>query len=149
MTAQPLEYQPTTAKPVRPSKLAFWAGWVLSALPALFMGAGGVAMMFNPKMVQEGMAQNGFANPTQAGWIVLTLEVVFVLIYLIPSTAVLGAILLTAYLGGAVVTHLRLAEMPQTIVPIVLGIFVWLGLYLREPRLRCLAPIRSRARNVA
>jgi hypothetical protein len=65
-------------------------------------------------------------------------------IYLIPQTSVLGAILMTGYLGGAIATHVRLGEFVKGIIPQVgLGVLVWLGLYLRDPRLRALAPLRS------
>jgi MFS family permease len=69
------------------------------------------------------------------------LEISCVVIYLIPQTAVLGAILLAGYLGGAICTHWRVGD--PFVVQIVLGIFVWLGIYLREPRLKDLIPIRK------
>lgn len=64
------------------------------------------------------------------------------MLYLIPRTAVLGAILLTGYLGGAVATHVRLVEMDY-LVPLVLGVLIWCGLYLRDTRVRELIPIRK------
>ena len=98
MTTPPPHYTtPATA----PSKAAMIIGWILSALPALFL-ASGVVMMLNPAKVKESMVEHGFTNPDQATWIVLTLEVVCAVIYLIPQTAVLGAILVTGYLGGAI-----------------------------------------------
>jgi hypothetical protein len=60
-----------------------------------------------------------------------------------PRTAVLGAILLTGYLGGAVATHVRIGEMPQAIGPVIFGVLIWGGLYLRDARLRALVPLRS------
>jgi len=68
------------------------------------------------------------------------LELTCVVIYLIPTTSVLGAILLAGYIGGAICTHWRVGD--PFIVQILLGIFVWLGLYLREDRLRALIPLR-------
>ena len=68
-------------------------------------------------------------------------EVSCTLVYLIPRTAVLGAILLTGYLGGAIATHVRLLEM-QFLTPLVLGVLIWGGLFLRDPRVRALIPIR-------
>lgn len=62
-------------------------------------------------------------------------------IYLIPRTAVLGAILLAAYMGGAVATHVRVGDV--FFVQVLVGVFVWLGLWLREPRLKALLPLRS------
>ena len=63
------------------------------------------------------------------------------LLYIIPQTAVLGAILLTGYLGGAVATHVRVADWSHMPIPLVLGILVWVGLYLRDARIRSLAPL--------
>jgi hypothetical protein len=70
------------------------------------------------------------------------LELTCVAIYLIPATSVLGAILLTGYLGGAILTHWRVGDV--FIVQIILGMAVWLGIYLREERLKALIPIRTR-----
>jgi hypothetical protein len=64
------------------------------------------------------------------------------LLYIIPQTSVLGAILLTGYLGGAVATHVRI-EDPSFVTPIIAGILVWLGIFLRDARLRTLVPLRK------
>ena len=64
-------------------------------------------------------------------------------LYLIPQTAVLGAILLTGYLGGAVATHLRVGETGMSFVPVAFGVVIWLGLYLRDARIRELLPFRK------
>ncbi|NJN37230.1 MAG: DoxX family protein [Nitrospiraceae bacterium] len=69
------------------------------------------------------------------------LELVCVILYIIPRTAVLGAILLTGYLGGAILTHLRVGD--PFIGPVVFGVFIWGGLFLRDPRVRALIPVRS------
>ena len=68
-------------------------------------------------------------------------ELACVVLYVIPRTAVLGAVLLTGYLGGAIATHVRLSD-PSFAGPLIFGIMVWAGLYLREPRLRALLPLR-------
>jgi hypothetical protein len=70
------------------------------------------------------------------------LEIGCTIVYLIPRTSVLGAILLTGYLGGATATHVRIGD-PSFFGPVILGILVWLGLYLRDSRLRALVPLRS------
>jgi hypothetical protein len=70
-------------------------------------------------------------------------EIVSTLLYVVPQTAVLGAILLTGYLGGAVATHVRVADWLHMPIPLVVGILVWVGLYLRDARIRELAPIRK------
>jgi hypothetical protein len=68
------------------------------------------------------------------------LELLCVVVYLIPKTSFLGAVLFTGYVGGAMLTHLRIGE--PVLIHIALGILIWLGLYLREPRLRELLPVR-------
>ncbi|MFI5345649.1 MAG: DoxX family protein [Elusimicrobiota bacterium] len=116
-----------------------WAGRALTALclPPFLMGA---FMMItkNPEAL-EGMVKMGW--PASAVNTILTLELVSLILYLIPQTAVLGAVLLTGYLGGAVATHLRAGEAPTAAV--VVGVIVWAGLWLREPRLRALMPFRK------
>jgi hypothetical protein len=117
-----------------------WTGRVISALPVLMMGVGGVYALVKPDMMLEGFAEQGW--PAHMAKPVAITEVVCAVIYAIPRTAVLGAILLTGYLGGAVATHLR-ADEPAMITPaIVIGLFVWLGLLLRDARVRSLLPFR-------
>jgi DoxX-like family len=70
------------------------------------------------------------------------LEIACTFAYLIPRTAILGAILMTAYLGGATATNVRVGD-PSSIMTVLLGVLVWVGLYLREQRLRALVPLRS------
>ncbi len=122
------------------SKLLLVIGWVFSAIPILMMAGGGTAMFFtNQSAVAKGLADHGYP-PSLAGTI-LALEIGCAVIYAIPQTAVLGAILLTGYLGGAVATHVRVGET-QWIFPVLFGVLVWLGLVLRDKRLRVLLPIR-------
>ena len=89
--------------------------------------------------VMQGLAHLGL--PESLIMPLTVLEVSCVAIYLIPATSVLGAILLTGYIGGAICTHLRVGD--PFFIQIALGIFVWLGLYLRENRLRGLIPLRT------
>jgi len=115
-----------------------WAGRVVTALlvPLFLMG---IVMMIkkDPQAIQ-GMMKLGW--PASAVNTILTLEALSLVLYLIPRTAVLGAVLLTGYLGGAVATHLRAGESPA--LAVVVGVVVWLGLWLREPRLWELLPLR-------
>jgi hypothetical protein len=90
--------------------------------------------------VTQGMAHLGL--PESLIVPLAALEVASVVIYLFPTTSVLGAILLTGYMGGAICTHLRVGD--PVFVPVALGVLVWLGLYLRETRLRVLIPLRTR-----
>ena len=75
----------------------------------------------------------------------LVIEAILAILYLVPQTAVLGAILLTGYLGGAPATHVRIND-PTWVVPVVTGVLLWLGLYLRDEKLRALVPLRRRDR---
>ena len=118
----------------------FWIGCVVSALPALLMLGGGIATLANPAPMKEGFTQFGYPESYLIG-IIIT-EIACVVLYLIPQTSVLGAILLTGYLGGATATHLRVGD-PKFIVPIIVGVVVWLGLFLRNARVRALIPFRS------
>jgi len=123
----------------RNSKAMTWTGRVLSALPILMIAAGASYAMTHQEAVQKDFGKyafpDGFMNK------VLIIEVICLLLYIIPQTAVLGAILFTGYLGGAVVTHARVGE-PNWILPVILGVVMWLGLWFRDPRLRQLAPLR-------
>jgi hypothetical protein len=122
------------------SKGALWAGRIMSWLPALFLLIDGVMKLFKPAVVVEATVKLGYPENTIVPLgIVLT---VCTILYLIPRTAVLGAILLTGYLGGAVATHVRVAEgLFSVVFPIVFGVLLWGGLYLRDYRLRKLIPI--------
>jgi hypothetical protein len=120
------------------TKIMFWIGWVLSALPILAMGVGPMVMFFNLQMVSDGMKKYGY--PPGAALPILIAEMCCAIIYAVPQTAVLGAILMTGYLGGATATHVHAGE-PFFIPPIV-GVLVWLGLFLRDARVRALVPLR-------
>jgi hypothetical protein len=114
------------------------AGWVLSALVALpFIPSAAFKLTKNPQAI-EGLAQVGFSP---AGVVILgVIELLVVVVYLVPPTALLGAVLVTGYVGGIILTHMTMHL--SLWLPIVLGIVVWLGLWLREPRLRSLFPLR-------
>ena len=115
-----------------------WVGWALSGLGALlFMFSAFLKLKGGPDL-DKGMEHLGL--PASMVMPLAILELTCVLVYLI-SPAVLGAILLTGYVGGTIVTHWRAGD--PFIVNIILGLVVWLGLYLREPRLRALVPLRS------
>jgi hypothetical protein len=117
----------------------YWTGWVLGGLPSLAMLAGGVHGMLNLEKTTEEMGKMGY--PGNSVIPLLAAMTVSVLLYLCPWTSVLGAILLTGYLGGAVATHV-VAKDGMWFVPVIVGVVFWVGLILREPRLRSLAPVR-------
>ncbi len=118
-----------------------WAGRIISALPALFLLMDGVMKLVKPAPVVEATVRLGYPESVILGLgIVLT---VCTILYVIPATSVLGAILLTGYLGGAAATHVRVGGGLFPIVfPIAFGVLIWLGLYLRNERLRELIPLR-------
>ena len=130
----------TAPSATQPSRAAFWTGWVISGLVILWMGVLGLVIFFTKRsMMEEGMAKYGY--PANAGVPIFIVEMICVLLYAIPRTSVLGAILLTGYLGGAVATHVRAGE--PWFMPVIFGVLVWLGLVLRDPRLRSLVPLRG------
>jgi hypothetical protein len=123
------------------SKLMLWAGWIVSALPVLMLVVSAVMKFMKPAPLVETFAHLGW-DVSLALYLGI-LELLCTMIYVIPRTAVLGAILLTGYLGGAVATHVRIGDpVAQFAPPIILGVLVWLGLYLRDARIRAILPLR-------
>jgi DoxX-like family len=119
-------------------KTGLWVGRVLSALPILLFVATGMFGLLNPAAAMQGAAHYGF--PEGVLLRVTIVEIGCAILYAIPRTAVLGSILLTGYLGGAVATHVRVGE--PFYFPLIVGIVVWAGLYLRDARVRELIPLR-------
>ncbi len=118
-----------------------WPGYVVSALPVLFLLMDSAGKFLKPDAVVEGTIGLGYQES-----VIIPLAVVLLvctIIYMIPQTAVLGAILLTGYLGGTVATHVRVGNplFTHTLFGVYLGIMLWLGLYLRDARLRELLPL--------
>ena len=124
------------------STARLWTGRVISALPALFLLLDGGMKLVKPEFVVKETMRMGYPEH-----VILPLGVVLLvctMLYLSPSTAVLGAILLTGYLGGAVATHVRHEDGAFPVLfPVVFGAFIWGGLVLRDPRLAALVPWRS------
>lgn len=118
-----------------------WTGRVLSTLVSLIFAMSAFMKFKGGPELTEGMAHMGLPESLVVPLAVL--ELACVAIYAIPATAVLGAILLTGYMGGAICTHVRVGD--PFVVQVVVGVVVWLGLGLREPRLRALIPLRSSA----
>ncbi len=120
-----------------------WAGRVLSGLAVLFLLFDGVIKLAKLAPVVESFAHLGFPVSLAAG--IGILGIVCVVAYAIPRTAVLGAILLTGFLGGATAAQVRIGEplFSHVLFPTYVALLVWGGLYLREPRLRGLVPLRG------
>ena len=122
------------------SKTTLWIGRVMSALPVLLVLFGSVVKLMKTASVVEGFTRAGV--PERLIIPVGIIELVCVIVYVIPQTAVLGAILMTGLLGGATITTLRIGD-PTYPMPVILGMLAWGGLFLRDTRLRELIPIRK------
>lgn len=121
------------------SKKMLWAGYVVSALPVLLLLFSASGKFLKPEGMETNIEPLGWRMDQMT--VLGIVELACVVIYLIPQTAVLGAILLTAYLGGATATHVRISD--AFFIPIIVGMLIWLGLYLRDGRIRELLPLRS------
>lgn len=127
----------TTTAPV--SKAALWTGRVMTTLPALMLLFSGATKFSSSPEIAKGFEHLGVPLNHAVGLGIL--ELACTLTYLIPRTSVLGAILLTGYLGGAIQTHVRIGAPVYT--HIILGVFIWGGIFLRDPRLRALIPLKK------
>ena len=115
-----------------------WVGGAISVLVSLIFVISAIMKLVGGAEVKEGIAHLGL--PASMLTPLSMLELACAVVYLIPATSVLGAILLTGYIGGAICTHWRVGD--QFFIQVALGIFVWLGIYLREDRLKALLPVR-------
>ena len=138
----------STLGPANPARLSLptwqlWTGRVLSALPVLLLLlSASMKLSLPPAAVETFVSKLGY--PASMLPSVAVLELLCTIVYVVPRTAVLGAVLLTGYLGGAVATHVRVGD--AFVVPLLLGVLVWAGLYLRDERIRALLPLRKAAR---
>lgn len=125
------------------SRKALWAGRIISALPVLLLLVDAVMKLIKPAPVVYATVKLGYPESTIVGMGIVLLTCV--ILYVIPYTSVLGAMLLTGYLGGAVASHVRVGDplLTHTLSPVYFGVLIWLGLYLRDPRLRVLVPLRK------
>jgi hypothetical protein len=123
------------------SKQALWGGRIISGVVALFLLWAGIMDLVKAPFVVQGMVKYGYPESAVVGiGIALLAGVAF---YVVPRMSVLGAIVLTGYLGGAVSTHVRAGDpVGRILVPLVFGLLTWGGIYLRDSRLRALVPLR-------
>ena len=123
------------------SRAVLWISYVISAIPVFMLCLSAYFKIVQGPDVEKGMAHVGWEMKS-----LLTLSILELgstLLYLVPRTSVLGAVLLTGYLGGATATHFRVGDAIQNVLtPVVLGGLLWLGLWLREDRLKALLPLR-------
>ena len=115
-----------------------WAGRAISVLLSLLFLFSAVMKLKGGPDLEKGFAHLGL--PMSIATALGVLEAACVVVYLVPASSILGAILLTGYVGGAICTHWRVGD--PVWAPIILGVFVWLGVYLQEPRLKSLIPLR-------
>lgn len=121
------------------SKKMIWVGRVISAIPVLLMLFSSAMKFAKPVPVVQGMVRFGY--PESQLFLLGVLESLSCVVYLIPRTAVLGAILMTGYLGGATASNVRIGD-PSYIMTVFLGVCVWGGLFFRDERVRALIPFR-------
>ncbi|TPI13612.1 DoxX family protein [Mesorhizobium sp. B4-1-3] len=124
------------------SKGALWLGRALSAVVVLFMIFDGVIKLPPLDIVTQTMTELGWPGDANVARLIGVIGLVSTALYAIPRTSVLGAILLTAYMGGAISTHVRIGNplFSHTLFGVYLGVVLWGGLYLRDPRVRALIP---------
>lgn len=122
------------------SKKIMWVGWVVSILPALLLCFSAYSKLSPPPDFEKQLAPTGWPASVMFGLGIV--ELTCTILYLIPPTSILGAILLTGYLGGAAGVHVRIADWGHAPVPVVLGIVIWIGVALRDGRLWSLIPLR-------
>lgn len=131
LSATPVDY----ASPVKPRRgAAFWIGWTLSGLLGAAFLMGGVMDLLKPPFVVEGITRAGFDEKVIVP--IGSVTIISTLLFLIPRTTMFGAILLTAYLGGAVCVHVRLGEYGQMFAPVIFAVVMWVALVLRDRRVR-------------
>ena len=120
---------------------ALWAGRIMSAFVIIVLVADGTIQLFAPAQIANLLQETGFAMNLTL--VVGPLLLACAILYAIPATAVLGAILVTGFLGGAICAHVRIGELgsPPEIIALLLGALTWGGLYARDPRIRAILPL--------
>ena len=128
---------------LRISRKTLWTGRIMSALPVLFLLMDGIMKLVKPEPVVKATIELGYPESVIMALGIILL--VCVILYVVPHTAVLGAILLTGYLGGAIATQARVGNplFSHILFPVYLALLIWGGLFLRDSRLRALMPLRN------
>jgi hypothetical protein len=137
-TPQPADSANISAGVNAPSRKAVVIGWIIGILPILMLAMSAAMKFTQPKEVVQGFEHLGW--PLKLAMPLGVVELACSILYLIPRTAALGAILLTGYLGGAMATTLRVGD--SIVIALIMGILLWGGVFLRDPRLRSLIPLR-------
>lgn len=128
---------------VRESRKAYWVGRIMTTLAVLFMLFDGIIKLAHIGPVEETWARLGYSPHVGPG--IGILELVCLMLYVIPRTSILGGLLLTGYLGGAIATHVRVGDplFTHVLFPVYVAVLIWGGIFLREVRLRALVPFRE------
>jgi hypothetical protein len=133
-----------TPRTISAPRWMLWTGWLLSMLViAQLLSSAWVRATYRANAVEEIVTIYGY--PESAIALIVIAECALVVLYLVPQTSVIAAVLMTGDLGGAVATHLRIADTARAAIPLVVGILAWGGLYLRDSRIRELIPFRRSA----
>lgn len=144
-SANSLSSPPSRAStPGASTRRSLWMGRISSGVAVLFLAFDATMKLLVVKPALEGTARLGW--PTDVIFTLGVLQAICLVAYLVPRTAVLGAILWTGYLGGAVATHVRIADplFSHVLFPVYVAALLWLGLWFRDARLRALVPLRER-----
>jgi hypothetical protein len=130
----------TTSSPAKADR-RLWAGWALSGLFIAFMLMDVSMKLLDFDVVKTAMTQLGY--PAEDGFLIGVIEAICLILYVVPRSSVLGAILLTAVMGGAIASHLRMGDplFTHILFGVYLGLFMWGGLWFRNARLRALVPL--------
>lgn len=133
---------PTAASGAEPSKAALRTGWGLTAFVALFLAFDSIIKVLVSPIAVQATTELGY--PASTIFWIGAVQLTCLVLYLVPRTAVLGALLLTGHLGGAIATHVRVGNplFSHVLFPVYVALLLWGGIYLREPRLRALLPLR-------
>jgi hypothetical protein len=135
--------QPSSA--TRWQQWMLWTGRIVSCAPVLIvLMSARWKLTSSPFYVQE-WERIGWSTPALPA--IASLQLVAIVLYVIPRTAILGAVLLTGYMGGAIASYVRIGELYPPLVPLTTALLAWAGIYLREERLRALLPFRRTARK--
>ena len=138
--------QTTAAGTISAPRWMLWTGRLLSFLVvAQLLSSAWVRATYHTNAVAE--IVTGYGYPESAIVLIVIAECALVVLYLVPQTSVIAAILMTGYLGGAVATHLSIADTARAAIPLVVGVLAWGGLYLRDSHIRQLVPFRRRERD--
>jgi DoxX-like protein len=135
-----VESRPLISNPARANKKAVWTGRIVSGLAVAFMAMDGVVKVLQLPVAVEGTVKLGY--PSGVVLVLGIIQLSMLALYLIPRTAVLGAVLWTGYLGGAIATHVRLGNplFSHVLFPTYVAGFLWFGLWLRDRQLRAVLP---------